>query len=425
MLLTYAVNMVSKATKMNLFGRRRFVAALASLGVTGQAAASLTPAELNRLTDNPEKEIPRVKYWRHTNHEAVKRGNARPEREPVFYTIPREQWLRTQTGLDGAQRVYQMLRRSSLDLSTASGGVGSPPSRYGVSIGITNRVDGTDVAVLVQRDELVDRGSETDAADYPTIDELKEVVPSRVSGRATYRSKTEVRSDIPVLFRSSRQKEQGSTDSYFGRTVRPVGAGCEAGRNVDKEKDAWTLGTPAWDDINGGAGWVTAGHTIDFEGGHTVYQNSCSSDNNIGESVRAMSDGDAGYIDSNEDTIWSVVSEDTDSEDFDWDIVGIVSDSRIQDMVATDEKARFQGRRTGRSHSEVTDYHTNGFGNGDHTTVVINHDSDGGDSGGIYYELDSDGAYMMGIHSRADTKDDTQARGNTMEYIENHLDVSV
>lgn len=107
--LTYHSNtmhhlMVSKSSRLGSMGRRGFITALTSLGITGQAAGSLTAEKLEKLTSNPRKEVPRIKYYKHTNHDKVEKGIEPPNREPVYYTIPRDQWVRTKTAINAGKK---------------------------------------------------------------------------------------------------------------------------------------------------------------------------------------------------------------------------------------------------------------------------------------------------------------------------------
>ena len=104
---------VSSSTRLGQLGRRGFISAPVSLGVTGEAAASLTSDELQKLTDNPEKEVPRIKYYKHTNHSEVKNGKT-PKRKPVHYTIPRERWERIETTKNAAERVGKKISSNGI-----------------------------------------------------------------------------------------------------------------------------------------------------------------------------------------------------------------------------------------------------------------------------------------------------------------------
>ncbi|KOX92432.1 hypothetical protein AMS69_13825 [Haloarcula rubripromontorii] len=144
----------------------------------------------------------------------------------------------------------------------------------------------------------------------------------------------------------------------------------------------------------------------------------------ISDQYGEWGEADVGFIQRSDDYRYSIASENGSGEDYDWDIQGIVTNSRIEDMVANNEKSRFQGAKTGRSHSEVFRYDNVNWESTDGPVVFIDHDSDGGDSGCPYFELDDDGAYIMGVHAWGHN-DETQAKGNTIEFAENVLDVVV
>jgi len=247
---------------------------------------------------------------------------------------------------------------------------------------------------------------------------IKEHVPSQASGSVTYDGKKETRNSIPVKFENVEKQEQ----AHFDKEYRPIPGGCQMSI---VSKGGWaTLGTPAYDSVNNEQVWVTAGHVLDRSSGKELEQaegtaTGCSSTRSI-----PFEDGDAGLIDAGVDSTsarWAIASG---SGDYDWDIQGIVYTSRIKDMIANGEKSRFQGAKTGRSHSQVTDYFPSSSGSTSGPIVEIDHDSEPGDSGAPYFELDSDGAYIMGIHDDG-SDDETRAWGNTMEYIETELNISV
>lgn len=102
-------------------GRRRFVDTLLTLGVSSSTAAALTKDELAKLTDDPSQQVPRTKYFRHTNHDEVVNGG-RPNRGPTFYTVPRDQWIETETAVNAATSLGDRL--------------GLP----GVEVGVTNQI---------------------------------------------------------------------------------------------------------------------------------------------------------------------------------------------------------------------------------------------------------------------------------------------
>lgn len=389
--------MVSNTTRLGQMGRRGFVSALTALGVSGEAAAALSSEELERLTGNPKRDVPRIKHYSHTNHAAVEAGEAAPKREPDYYTVPRDQWVRMETTLDATRRVGRRLSRLGL------AGPETP-----IRVAMSNRTPELGVEV-----EWID-GTPTD------VTTLREQLPASVPGSVSYDGKTKRRESIPVRVQSGERVEQ----SYFDKKYRPVPGGCEMNDGELQDKDGWTNATPAYDEVNNEQVWVTAGHTFGRNSGEAIWQS--SDDGIVGYSTRALPDGegDAGIIDAGVDATsatWYIASEVGSGDAYDWEIQGIAPNSRIQDMVANGEKSRFQGRRTGRSHSKLNRYFTPDW-NGNSPTVDINHDSNGGDSGGAYYELDSDGAYMIGVHAWGQGSD---ALGNTMEYIENGLNIRV
>jgi hypothetical protein len=392
-------------------GRRGFIASLLSLGVSGKAAASLTSEELKELTNNPERDVPQIKYYKHTNHEEVANGNATPKRQPVHYTISRDRWVRINTVKNAAKNILNQLSSAPGNLSDSNGS-------EEIKVGITSEMSDAELGVVVQKSIKPDQPQGNNSA--IGFDELKELVPSEASGSVSYNGNTERRDSIPVLTEKVINREQ-----YFEGRDRPVPGGCRITTD-------WpgTAGTPVYDAMNGQYGCVSAAHVLNWKDPIEVYQPDDDSgwlnDNHIGDSVRVCDgyDGDFGVFSGETDFKYNIASE-TDTDGYDWDIQGIVSNTRIQNMVDSGEYSRGQGYRTGRDYGEVKKYFIDDSPRNHGPAVVMDWDTDGGDSGGPYYELDSDGAYIMGIHAWEAGSEGHDAKGNTMQYIERYLDVIV
>ena len=200
--------MVSESTKLGQMGRRGFIASLASLGVSGQAAATLTSEELKELTENPKRDVPQIKYYKHINHEKVVNGEEPPEREPVYYTIPRDRWVRINTTVNAVKQIGNKYFASG-------GSTGTVFPSENIQIGITNRVSDRSLGVVVQKVEYVDRngnkltGQDGTGPIQPDFQKLKETIPTTTSGTVSYDGKTETRRSIPVKVQKSVRKEQG------------------------------------------------------------------------------------------------------------------------------------------------------------------------------------------------------------------------
>lgn len=96
--------MVSKSEKLGTYGRRSFIAALTSLGLSKSVAASLSQEQLQRHTDDPGREVPVPTAHIHQNHEAVKNGEP-PERTSIFTTVSRDIWEQNRAAHLAARRL--------------------------------------------------------------------------------------------------------------------------------------------------------------------------------------------------------------------------------------------------------------------------------------------------------------------------------
>lgn len=79
--------------------RRRLLRKMASLGVSGGALQFLTGETVAKLTEDPEKNVPRLKGIRHENPSAFTSPPypKSPKWVPEFYTIPRQKWVEVES----------------------------------------------------------------------------------------------------------------------------------------------------------------------------------------------------------------------------------------------------------------------------------------------------------------------------------------
>jgi len=83
-----------------------------------------------------------------------------------------------------------------------------------------------------------------------------------------------------------------------------------------------------------------------------------------------------------------------------------------------------QGCKTGAGYSEVKDLEYNYINR--LRKITIDHDSDGGDSGGPYYRRDINGdAQIAGCHAWGVGGQDGDAKGNVMQYLETDFNITI
>ncbi|WP_154660460.1 hypothetical protein [Halopiger goleimassiliensis] len=227
-------------------GRRRFLNTVAGLGASAGAVAGMSQSVMADLIDDPKREVPRVHSYVHTNHEAVKDG-ASPEREPIYYKIPRSQWRRVESAHDARKQIEDKLKDRP------------EPTAVWVT---TNSNDEKQIEVSVY-----------DSGDIKqsTVRELEDTLPSTVTGVAGRDTMMEdTVQDIPISvdqisINTATPRPQGDEPEYFWHEWDEIPGGSGFVGDIydgsDHITDAWwTSCTPV--DDNGTTKMVTAGHNI-------------------------------------------------------------------------------------------------------------------------------------------------------------------
>jgi hypothetical protein len=351
--------------------------------------------------------VPRLGWYEFQNKEAVMEGEEPPEPEPVYYTIPRDQWLQ----VAGPKKVARQLSSQFDDPQ--------------VNTAIRKHDDG--VAVEVQYERLVrDVDGQRNIVRRPGVDlqDVKASVPDRASTQVTYGDRTDTVENIPVTVREKTDIEERSCDEdapfncYFDSKYRPVGGGCECGGH-DEYGCNVTLGPPAYSTDREEYVMTTAYYCVDEDHENPVHQPT-SGDNYLGSRHGYIdgTDGDAAVI----KVGWSVAMGicDDDGSGMEYSVAGMVGQDRIEDMVAIDNHIWLQGRRTGRNSGEIM------WHDADRSDPRVGYKigTDGGDSGAPVWEFKDGDAYIIAIHAWADCFDGTKGgQGNTMHYVEDQLNL--
>lgn len=394
---------MSKITtdELKRMGRRRFLKTLSTLGLSTAAVHNMSKEALADLTDNPEEEIPRLKAMRHTNHEAVVEGTEPPELEPVYYTIPRDEFVRIEGRYNAAKKLESRL--------------GNPDN---IEVGVKRSSGRGDDLVINVEHQTLERADGTEAGPGIELAEVEQTVPDRVTGEIEVADKRHEVEDIRVEVTETRLVE----DDYYDSKYRPVPGGCKHG--------GCTIGHPAYDDDAEEYIWTSAAHCFDRNSGQTVHQPSSSSwtDNSIGQSDKVIpsGDGDAATImpkyDNTIDNVEYRYAE-NDGTTTDWFIYGTRGIDYLKDMAANGEYVYKQGKTTGRLYDKVLQVSSSG------DTVTLEADRAGGDSGGPYFDVSSGNAYAVGIHAWGVDYDGDgnydDAKGNTMAYVNDYLNLSL
>lgn len=407
--------------KLSRMGRRGFMKAAANLGISGIALRYLQ--RNSKAAENMRDEIPRVSALIHTNHDEVVQG-AKPEREAIYYTIPREEWEYVE-GVDDAR---EQIERTLVEIELSDN---VEVWVREVSVG-SHRERGISVETMEYK-----RGDST-IAKGPSVEKLEEKLPATIEGIAGRGTDKSARiSDIPVVV----SKAKKSQEYYYDSDYKPeIPGGCKIETEVRYVNGTaygpygHTVGTPVFDHQQGENAWVTDGHTFTYSPkygeAHQPRHNQYGL-NHIGnvDGNRIKDDWtwDAAVVNkaNDNDVLYSLADENGGTKAP--PVIGTVPKDEIKDhYYNTSYVLHRQGMRTGHDLGYITGYSSTQF-----STDTM---SDEGDSGGPHYKKESSDGYdwfaIAGIHWGSHYYDDQPGSGDDsvatmMVEIEDEFNLSV
>jgi len=368
-------------------GRRRFVQTVSERGVASAPRPDLTREAFANTVDDTQREVVRIKGYRHLNHEEVLNG-ARPEREPVFYTIPRSRWVKVeapQSALRGLLEKY-----------------GKPEYLGG---GVTYRKPGYEGEPVIS----LGYHSRFAEGDSKSLGRLRDDLPETVTGTVTGDGQAFSVGDIPVTIGEVYWKDE----AWFESRYRPVPAGCQG-----TSTSSITIGTPAYHSRANRSGWLTCGHCIDRDTNVDVYQ---PESDRIGHSIdyTESGNGDLGFVASDGPGGKPDFAAPGDNNYKGYDIWGSLAKDNLKDRAQSGDGIKIQGRNSGDVSKPIYAVYTK---NTNDWVVFDEHYTEGGDSGGPYYTENDGDSYIAGIHKGAKWYDGAyRTGGNTAYYAEREL----
>ena len=374
-------------TKMS---RRRFAEALAGMGLSAGVVHHMTQDALAEQTDDPSKEVPRLFGRRVKNPEERKdkppSPDDRPEMEERWYTIPRSKWVRVETAEDACLELQNQM--NELD----------DTGQIDVYVANQHDRDGSEKLLQVVYTTSVweKDGEQHERTPDVSFERVEEEAPYTVTGIAGEGDNREER-DVEVEVIRTEKTADCDPDggSYYDHYYDNIPSGAQT--------DSCTTGPPAYSNDYSDYVITTAGHCYDLW--DTIEQPNGSD--------AATVDDDESFLETNDDihysdmcfgrpesgrTVHYYIASDEDDNEYDEYIAGTVSWTRIKDIQdSTFETLEKQGATTHRCGGTVLTTHP-----GDVVrSMEIEAPRAGGDSGGPYFDLSSDGyAYIAGHHIR-------------------------
>ena len=388
-------------TDYHLMGKRRFMKALSKLGLSATAVSQMSKSTLARLTDDPKKAVPRVKYVNGPaiDHDPEDGFVEYEDAEVEYYTIPRDEWVYTQSRYEAGQKLVQQFSNEGIQ----------PAGIYVVVKTLSGQNEKV-VSVRINRS----RRKEV-LSDGVSVESIKNRVPEEVPTELEYGGKR-VTKNVPVIVEEGDPDDEDEPDvseevsteggAYYDFKYRPVPGGCKI--RTQKPDDDWsrsTGGIRAYDEERGEYVYVISGHAVDGEDGQTVAQRHI--DEKIGTTDKAIyksryhwSRMDAATVVLDDGIETTAEQAENDGGYLPEPVVGYVHTDWLEDNEGGGETIRKFGKETGPS-------------SGDLDEVSVSRDfftvdgafSASGDSGGPYYYDSGNYFYVAGIH-RGETGDD-------------------
>lgn len=166
---------------------------LTSIGLSGEAIRHMTKDQLEALTGDPTKEVPRVKAYVRSDGEELADDLPAPEREVVYHTIERDQWVRIESAKNAARKVEKALKREYGENNFAR-------------VMVSSRVNGhhREKAIKVTYDPKneLGEGRNRKRAKVPDFEKFQEPLPTSVDGAVESEelNSKPTMEDIPVQY---------------------------------------------------------------------------------------------------------------------------------------------------------------------------------------------------------------------------------
>lgn len=412
-ILTNHNPMTRKTRRLASMGRRRFVKYLSGIGVSAPLINNITTDGLLSITSDPNKEVPYIRRWVHSNHEEVTNGQ-KPDREPIYDTISRDKWVKVESAFDGARQLNTLLKKN-FGQNTL------------VDAGVTKIGRNSEHAVVVNYSTLVEdtpMGTSVRETPTPSVEMVEDLAPSKINGVAGRDGeKSWTVQDIPVIVEQKERFDGGSCGDWYnteyGDTI-PAGTQIAMGNG-----SGGTTGSPAYAGGSLGNTMVSCAHVLNET--NRVYQPDANVSNRDGTVVETTKNyyDDHGYFDDNNGEHFQHKLAHNNGGTKNLQIQGTVSWQTIKNNTGNENyTVKKQGGRTGVTQGHIKDSYNRG------KRLFITAGSDRGDSGGPMYRTQNGNVYMVGVYAwshngKCGSGSNSDAGGNSMDYVEDYYGIAV
>jgi len=329
-----------------------------------------------------------------------------------------DRWAKIEAAYDAESKLQKRIRNET--------------SSDAVQTSVKTITDGHHDKKIIQVDYITRKESisssrfrAVDVAPDIALETLKERVPNEIIGDFTSDS-VSYDQNFEVEFNKTEKRIDPLEDShgsgtYYDYEYRPVPGGA---RFEDTNGLGCTFGTPAENDNSSGQVLITAGHCLEDDSDHTLYQPHEANNDVVGQpdDSRAVNEFgfDGGVLDPQSVGVeYDLASDRGDDEYALYDIVGVLMQDSLKDYEDSGVELSKQGITTGTVDGPVTHVSDN------NDYMQIEADRAGGDSGGPLYKYMGGSDILIAAIHRGPGETDSHSEGTTMHAIEDRFDVSV
>lgn len=362
-----------------MVGRRRFLNVASAMGVSATSLALGSQEGIASAVDDPQEEVPYVSWMN-----IVRNNEMEPiGREPHYKTIDREEWADLKTTKKAASLINKKLKSRFRDSDFIKAGY------------TQSDASPTGFAVEVVYKTKVYRDGQTSSPETP-LDDVKEVVPSTMGAKVGKNQWKERREGIPVNVESRTEKQAGYEDDW-----EQIPAACAINDDADPEFPPASSTAYFYGFDNDTYYLMTAGHVAGDSSESWGNPDKSNDDGIVHRSYnsRTRPDRDYALLYPYSSTGIEYKIREPDQKSVDYRIDGSYTDEGIeQHLIAGNKDVTFQGATTGRTTTNVIDFHENREDSNIDQYVETAYQAEDGDSGGIVFRDigDDDGVKIVG-----------------------------